>query len=105
MVVLEKKPGGNKHLHGIIQCLPGIEKIKYKLAFNAAYCKCRSVKGFVSDIEETRNEENWKHYITKYQQIENQPDWLELDHVDRSEVFDFDFRFSPNFPHWKNAEM
>ena len=105
MMVLEKKPGGNKHLHGIIQCLPAIGKIKYAFAFRDAYCKCRCVSGFVPDIEETWNEEKWKHYITKYQELEDQPDRFELDHVDRSEPFEFDVRFSPNFPCWKNAQM
>lgn len=105
MVVLEKKPGGNKHLHGIVQCLPAIEKIKYVSAFKEAHYKCHHVRGFVREVDPPRNEEAWKMYLTKFQELEDQPDWFELDHVDRSEPFEFDFRFSPNFPCWKDTEM
>lgn len=105
MVVLEKKPGGNKHLHGIIQCLPAIGRVKYAFAFRDAHYACPSVRGFVPDIEESLKEEKWKTYITKYQERENKPEPFDLDNVDKTEVYEFDFRFSPNFPCWKNTEV
>jgi hypothetical protein len=105
MVVLEKKPDGNKHLHGIIQCLPDIGKIKYAFAFRDGFHDYKSMKGFVPEIEQTCKEIKRKTYITKYLELEGQPDPFDLDHDNQREEYEFDVLFSPNFPCWKHTEI
>lgn len=105
MVVLEKQPNGNKHLHGIIQCLPEIGRIKYAFAFRDGFHDCRSMRGFVPDIEETCKEIKWKTYITKYQELEGQPEPFYLNRDPQRDEYEFDVRFSPNFSCWKHTEM
>ena len=105
IVVLEKQPNGNKHLHGIIECLPEIGRIMYAFAFRDGFHDCKSMRGFVPEIEETCKEIKWKTYITKYLEHEGQRDPFDLDHDHEREEYEFDVRFSPNFPCWKNAVM
>ena len=105
MVVLEKQPNGNKHLHGIIECLPAIGRIQYAFAFKDAHYKYLRVRGFVPDIEETCKEIKWKTYITKYQELEGQPEPFYLNRDPQRDEYEFDVRFSPNFPNWKHTEM
>lgn len=94
VVVLEQVSGGNKHLHGIVQCLPYIGLDRYLRAFEEAYDNCYRLRGFVSEVDSPRNEEAWKMYLTKLQKL-----------ADQSDAFEFDIRFSPNFPCWKDTEM
>jgi hypothetical protein len=94
MVALEKQPNGQKHIHGIVQSLPFIGIEKYCRAFNQASKSCLPLEGFVTEIAEPRNEDAWKMYLTKYQDLANQRN-----------TFEFDFQISPNFPPWKDYEM
>ena len=103
MVVLEKQPNGNKHLHGMVQCLPEISRVQYALAFRDGFEKCWNMRGFVSDIDETHNEFQWKTYIMKYQELEGRRDSMILDRDSNREPYEFDFQFSPNFPNWKTT--
>lgn len=105
MVVLEQKPGGNKHLHGIIECLPAIGRIKYAFAFRDGFHYCKMMRGFVPEIEEPLKEIKWKTYITKYMELEGQPDPFHMDHDNQREEYEFDFRLSPNFPNWKITDL
>ncbi len=105
MVVLEKQPNGNKHLHGIIQCPPEISRVRYALAFKDGFERCRSMGGFVPDIDEIHNEIKWKTYITKYLNREGQPESFQLNRDPQRDEYEFDVRFSPNFPNWKHTEM
>lgn len=105
MVVLEKQPNGNKHLHGIIQCLPEIGRIKYAFAFRDGFHDCRSMRGFVPDIEESCKEIRWKTYITKYLNREGQPEPFYLNRDPQRDEYEFDVLFSPNFPRWKHTEI
>jgi len=105
IAVLEKKPNGQKHLHGIIECLPAIGRIKYAFAFRDGFHDCKSMRGFVPDIEESWKESKWKTYIAKNLGREGQPDPFYLNRDPQREVYEFDVRFSPNFPCWKHTEM
>lgn len=105
VVVLEKKPNGEKHLHGIIECLPEFGTIKYAYAFRDGFHDCGSMRGFVPDIEECHNELKWKTYITKYQEREGRQTPFYLDHDPQRDTYEFDIRFSPNFPPWKDTDM
>lgn len=105
MVVLEKQPDGNKHLHGIIECLPEFGTIEYAFAFRDGFHDCKSMRGFVPDIEESQNEIKWKNYITKYQELEGTQKPFYLDRDPHRDVYEFDFRLSPNFPNWKIANL
>lgn len=105
MVVLEKQPNGNKHLHGIVECLPETAMITYAFAFRDGFHDCKSMRGFVPRIEEAINQEKWKCYISKYLELEGRKRSFCLDRDPQSEVYEFDVRFSPNFPHWKDADM
>ena len=105
MAVVEKKPNGNKHLHGIIECLPAIDTSQYASAFTDAHYKCHRMRGFVQEIEKTESEIKWKNYITKYQELEGRQQPFYLDHDPQRDMYEFDIRFSPNFPNWRNTEI
>jgi hypothetical protein len=105
MVVLERQPNGNKHLHGIIECLPEIGRIKYAFAFRDGFHDCKNMRGFVPEIEETPKEIKWKTYITKYLEHEGRQDPFYLNRDPQREAYEFDFRLSPNFPCWKHTEL
>jgi hypothetical protein len=63
------------------------------------------MKGFVPEIEQTCKEIKRKTYITKYLELEGQPDPFDLDHDNQREEYEFDVLFSPNFPCWKHTEI
>ena len=94
IVFLEQVRDGNKHLHGIVQCLPHIGLDTYRRAFEETCERCISVRGFVPEVDPPRTEAAWKRYVTKL-----------MKRPDRSEEIEFDYRFSPNFPPWKDADM
>jgi hypothetical protein len=94
IAVLEKQPDGQKHIHGVLECLPLISVEKYCFSFGQAFEHCYRMRGFVAEIEKPRNEDAWKRYITKNQDLANP-----------THTFEFDFRQSPNFPPWRDYEM
>ena len=94
IVFLEQVRDGNKHLHGIVQCLPHIGIDDYRHAFEDACLDCFSVRGFVTEVDPPRTEIAWKRYATKM-----------MKYTDRSEAIELDYRFSPNFPPWKDTDM